>query len=280
MYRHNFTTKLFLLSAFVLVLSAINCRAEPIIEGFGLSGNVGRGDGNDWAAGGIIGRFGEKPAKIKPIVNDNIEPQSQETSKKNSEYDFSVDLSRIAQPAYVPVARVSSYDLVAKNKGYYPVTVVIDVNQDILHTNTTLPFAGVIPPKSDKVLFQVRMKAKNASEIIPYKLFWQLGSYNAQHNTDYNYQLPSKYNVKAFASVDEGDTKTTTFTKYAVVFTLPPKTDVLAARNGFVARINKNSVDIVHDDLTIATYSHVDTNKNKLYEGMHCCPICTEIVFT
>jgi len=44
-----------------------------------------------------------------------------------------------------------------------------------------------------------------------------------------------------------------------VVFSVPKKTPVLAARKGVVIQISPNGkVDILHDDATIGTYFHLE----------------------
>ncbi|MCM2358268.1 MAG: M23 family metallopeptidase [Geobacteraceae bacterium] len=53
-------------------------------------------------------------------------------------------------------------------------------------------------------------------------------------------------------------TNATAFTRYAVVFSMPKGTPVLAARKGTVIRISPDKIDILHEDSTIGTYSHLE----------------------
>jgi len=57
---------------------------------------------------------------------------------------------------------------------------------------------------------------------------------------------------------------TSTYTRYAVIFSMPVGTPVLAARKGTVVQIKAGKIDILHDDSTIATYSHL----GKISEGI------------
>lgn len=262
------TVKIMSLTFFtILTLVATDCAAEPQFEGFGFSGRAGGTNGQDWITGGIMGRFGEKPAKIKPIRTEKADDVEAKPQKVSSEYNFSTDLVRVAQPAYMPIARVANFDLIAKNKGHFPVSVIVNADPDLLHTSVPLPFTSVVPPKSEKALIQLKRNAKNGLEKINYMLFWELGSYEAKHDENYIYYLPFNKNVRAFASVYEGVGKITPYTRYAVIFSMPPKTSVLAAREGVIVRIQRNSLDILHDDSTIGTYSHLGGITSGLYVG-------------
>ena len=252
----------------LMLLSISDCMADPKLDGVAIQGSSGGGNDNNWAVGGFFGSFGKAPAKIKPLTTESSEPLEKDTKRVASDYDFSVDLVRANQPSYMPVARIAEHDLIAKNRGYAPVSVIVDADQEFLHANLPLPLVAVVPPNSEKSLVLLKRKAKNRNENIGYKLSWDLGNCNAQHSDNQNYQLPFGDNIRAFASVNEGDRKTTLYTKYAVVFSMPPKTAVLAARNGIVIRMKaKSRIDVLHDDSTIGTYSHLDEIDKGLFVG-------------
>jgi hypothetical protein len=86
-----------------------------------------------------------------------------------------------------------------------------------------------------------------------------MGDYTARHHCPEQYRFPFGDNVRAFASVG-GNADPTPYTRHAVVFSLPAGTPVLAARKGTVVQIKSDDrIDILHDDATIASYSHLGT---------------------
>jgi murein DD-endopeptidase MepM/ murein hydrolase activator NlpD len=87
---------------------------------------------------------------------------------------------------------------------------------------------------------------------------WTIGDYTAHHNCPENYRYPFGPKIRAFASVSD-DKNATAYTRHAIIFSLPEETPVLAARKGTVIRITPgDKLDILHEDSTIGTYSHLE----------------------
>ena len=100
-----------------------------------------------------------------------------------------------------------------------------------------------------------------------YNYKWIIGDYTASHNCPEQYQFPFGEKVRAFASVSDA-TNATLYTRYALSFSMPTRTPVLAARKGSVIRISSdNKIDILHEDSTIGTYSHLEKIADNIVVG-------------
>lgn len=241
--------------------------------------------------GGTVGNFGVAPKAVKPITPESLKPQSPESpspaepaeskvsstvpkpgqdkpaTKVTSDYDFTVSDVKIAPPSYLPTGSIKpAHDITAINHGLAPVTVAIGVDPEStqnLSTDKPLPLNAVVPPGSDHVIVQFSPKIKNEPYRFRYAYSWSIGDYTAQHNCPEHYQFPFGDNIQAYASAGS-DANSTPFNRYAVAFSLPPGTPVLAARKGTVVQIRDGRIDILHNDSTIASYSHLE----KLAEGI------------
>jgi murein DD-endopeptidase MepM/ murein hydrolase activator NlpD len=154
-----------------------------------------------------------------------------------------------------------SYDITAFNHGNAPVIVAMRINPDStrnISTDKTLPLTAVVPPHTDQAVVHVGPKNKKEPYNFSYTYSWSIGDSAASHRCPEHYRFPFGDNIRAFASVSD-NASSTPFTRYAVVFSMPVGTPVLAARKGTVVRINDagDKIDILHDDSTIATYSHL-----------------------
>jgi hypothetical protein len=189
------------------------------------------------------------------------------TSAATREYDFTVRDIKTAPPSYLPTDAVrTAYDITAFNNGNAPVSVTIGIDpasSQNIATDKTLPFTAVVTPESDQALVRIGPKMKNEAYNFRYAYSWNIGDYTAIHNCPEHYRFPFGNDVKAFASVG-GNATTSAYTRYAVIFSMPVGTPVLAARKGIVVRIKTDNVDILHDDSTIASYSHL----GKISEGI------------
>jgi len=256
--------------------------------------------GNDKTGGyltlrGNVANFDEAPKAVKPVSPESLQPHVPDSKpapetpltktqspllptesatgsgKVNStatrEYDFTVRDIKAAPPSYLPTDSVrTAYDITAFNNGNAPVSVTIGIDpasSQNIATDKTLPFNAVVTPESDQALVRIGPKMKNEAYNFRYAYSWNIGDYTAIHNCPEHYRFPFGNNVMAFASVS-GNANTSTYTRYAVIFSMPVGTPVLAARKGIVVKITTDNVDILHDDSTIASYGHL----GKVSEGI------------
>jgi len=200
-----------------------------------------------------------------PTESETGSGKSKDSAKRN--YDFTVRDIKTAPPSYLPTDSVrSAYDVTAFNHGSAPVSVTIGIDPAASHniaTDKTLPFHAVVSPHSDQALVRIGPNMKNEAYNFRYTYSWNVGDYTASHNCPEHYRFPFADNVKAFASVND-TVNSSTYTRYAVLFSLPVGTPVLAARKGTVVQIRTDKIDILHDDSTIATYGHL----GKVSEGI------------
>ncbi|WP_168205959.1 M23 family metallopeptidase [Geobacter sp. FeAm09] len=239
--------------------------------------------GDHVAVSGPVASFGDAPKAVKPVPPESLEaPGSGAAAAKPSPpspspgkapdpnaagnrvkkgYDFSVNEKRITTPSYLPVGSVrDAYDIFASNHGDAPVSVTIGSDQTSrnMTTDKPLPVIAVIPPHTDQVLVHVSARLKNEAYRFGYTCLWSIGDHTARHQCPERYRFPFSDKVRAFAGVSD-PAGSTPYTRYAVAFSLPAGTPVLAARKGTVVQIGKNDdkIDILHDDGTIASYSHL-----------------------
>ncbi len=212
----------------------------------------------------------ETPApKDPPPSLPTVKPDSGRTENQvTREYDFTVSDIKIVPPQYLPSNAVSTtYDITAFNWGNAPVSVAIGIDAASsrnVSTDKALPLTAVVAPNTNQAVVHVGPKMKNEAFDFRYSYAWSIGDYTARHRCPERYRFPFGENVQAFAGVTDS-AKSTPYTRYAVVFSLPAGTPVRAARKGTVVRITAGEkIDILHDDSTIATYSHL----GKIADGM------------
>jgi len=254
--------------------------------------------GNYFLVRGGVANFGEAPKAVQPLT-----PESPETHMPDSEsapeasvpkaqtplqpaenvsdsckiknkttgvYDFTVSDIKIEPPSYISMPTVSTtYDITAFNHGNAPVSVSIGIDpksSNNISTDKALPFNVVIKPNSDQVLVNICPKMMNENYYYGTTYSWSIGDYTASHYCPEHYKFPFGDKVKAFASVNDNAT-TSAFARYAVIFAVPVGTSVLAARKGRVVRVREDKIDILHDDLTIATYGHLGKIHKSIFAG-------------
>jgi murein DD-endopeptidase MepM/ murein hydrolase activator NlpD len=244
---------------------------------------------------GNVANFDKAPKAAKPVKPETLEPpipdsnpapettvaktqspllptESETGSGKikgiaKKQYDFTVSDIKSAPPSYLPADSVrTAYDITAFNHGSAPVSVSIGIDpasSQNMATDKTLPFNAVVSPDSDQVLVRIGPKMKSEAYNFRYTNSWNIGDYTAIHNCPEHYRFPFGNNVTAFASVS-GNSNTSRYTRYAIIFSMPVGTPVLAARKGTVVQVRTDNIDILHDDSTVATYSHL----GKISEGI------------
>ncbi|WP_243373815.1 peptidoglycan DD-metalloendopeptidase family protein [Geotalea sp. SG265] len=236
---------------------------------------------------GNVANFGDPPKPVKPINPESLQPGKDDGSaapdtpakihssqveakggtisdshdvKAKREYEFAVRDVKVAPPSYLPSETFRSvHEITAYNHSSSPVSVIVrfDLSSQNIAADKALPHFGVVPPNSEQVLVRVGPKVKGQSYSFNYSYSWNIGDYTARHNCPEHYRFPFAKDVEAFATVS-ADTNTSPFTRYAVIFSMPVKTPVRAARKGVVVRVRNDNVDILHDDSTIASYRHLE----------------------
>jgi murein DD-endopeptidase MepM/ murein hydrolase activator NlpD len=236
-----------------------------------------------------VANFDEPPRTVKPVTPESIGlpapeatsstalpapaviaetavKKSTETDKDvaipNKDYDFKVG-EKISSSALLQAFNTDNSDkeFIAYNNGGAPVSVAIDIDRSASQNasvNVTLPYYTVVPANTNKTLLQLSPQKSGTHLSFRYSYQWTIGDYTARHNCPEQYRFPFNKKVRAYAHVSD-TINAHPSSRYAVVFTLPKGTPVLAARKGTVVRIHPNGkIDILHDDATIATYSNLE----------------------
>jgi murein DD-endopeptidase MepM/ murein hydrolase activator NlpD len=209
--------------------------------------------------GGLTNRidtsFGETPRAMRAL-----------SAVRGREYDF----------VLYSLKEDGQLCLTADNRREAPVSVRVELSrEDNVTSDRNFPFETVIPPNTRKCIARMSPLYKDQDFSFQFCNSWMPGDYSARHNPKDGYRLPwqqgESYPVgQAFGGPIT--THTDNASRYAVDFTMPLGTPVLAARTGMVVNLEErfsvgaidkalmdkaNFVDILHDDGTIATYSHL-----------------------
>lgn len=179
-----------------------------------------------------------------------------------------------------------SHDLVARNRGPAPVSVRVTITaDDNARASQPLPFFAVVRPQGELVLMRVGPADPSRSYRFSVQSAFQPGSYHAVPDARATYRLPWGDGLAAVVGQAPGGPVTThnaPDNEFAVDFTMPEHTPVVAARDGTVIATESsnlfggkdrtlltmaNYVRIVHDDGTIATYAHLSPGGVKVVPG-------------
>jgi murein DD-endopeptidase MepM/ murein hydrolase activator NlpD len=191
-------------------------------------------------------------------------------------YPFAVSAERSA----------SGHDVVARNRGPAPVSVRVALAAtDNVRATQPLPLFAVVRPHSEVVLMGIRPAEPGRSHRFSVHSAFQLGSYHARPDARATYRLPWADGRSAVISQAPGGPLTThnaADSEFAVDFSMPEHTPVVAARDGTVIATESgnlfgskdrslltmaNYVRIVHEDGTIATYAHLSPGGVKVAPG-------------
>lgn len=179
-----------------------------------------------------------------------------------------------------------SHDIVARNRGPSPVSVRLTLAAtDNVRPSQVLPLFAVIHPHSEAVLMSVSPVEPGRSHRFSMESTFQLGSYFARPDAQATYRLPWADGRSALVGQAPGGLVTThnaPDSEFAIDFSMPEHTPVVAARDGTVIATESgklfggkdlsllamaNYVRIVHDDGTIATYAHLSPGGVKVTPG-------------
>lgn len=199
--------------------------------------------------------FGDSPKAVKEV-----------TDVQGRGYDF----------VFYPVAENGQICLTAHNRREAPVTVTVEmIRADNVATDRSFPFEYVVPPNTRLCVARIQSLYKNRDLTFQYSSSWMIGDLNARHNPRDGYRLPWQQGESYPVGQAYGGpltTHTERSSQFAVDFSMPQGTTVLAARSGTVVNLadsfgvgaidkvfadKANFVDILHDDGTIATYAHL-----------------------
>lgn len=166
--------------------------------------------------------------------------------------------------------------LIARNDGPVPVSLVVRLlDPTNVTTDVRMPVVQVIRPKTHALIARVFPANRALGSRYSYKASFRLGSFHASHDPAARYRLPY-LDGRSFMMTQTASgfrtTHTEPYSREAVDISMPEGTPILAARAGIVIEaISKyvdgakdlellahaNSVRILHDDGTIATYGHL-----------------------
>ena len=176
---------------------------------------------------------------------------------------------------------------VADNRYYAPVEIglVFDSIEGVDFPHPDDDLRWLVPARSQQVLLNLPSIGAIDTPSARYRYVYLPGDPAAQHDSDTTYRLP--YAVGTSHTVSQSypvsATHRTRDSMYAVDFTMPVGTDIVAARGGVVfdvaARNFKggpdeaqyarlaNLVRILHDDGTYAVYAHLNWNTIRVSPG-------------
>ncbi|MCM0080380.1 M23 family metallopeptidase [Geomonas sp. Red32] len=200
------------------------------------------------------------------VIPPNLMPATIPAEPKDG-YDFALRDVEIKRPAFLlNETSTTSHDLTACNRGIAPVSLAMDVLPDKtenVELDKQMPLDVAVPPNTDQVIVRSSPKDKSGSSRFSYTYSWSIGLYTAEHRCHEGYRFPFGPKVRAYASVAD-KAHTSPYDLHAISFDLPAGTEILAARKGRVVGISQESIDLLHDDSTIGTYSHL----GKLAKGV------------
>lgn len=181
-------------------------------------------------------------------------------------YPFSVSAERSG----------AGHDLIARNRGPAPVSVRLTLTAtDNVAATQPLPVLAVVRPHSELLLLQIRPAVPGRGLRFSTQSTYSIGSFYAIPDPRAIYRLPYQDGRSFVISQAPGGPLTTHNTddsEYAVDFTMPENTPIVAAHDGVVIETESanrlgskdrsllaaaNYVRILHADETVATYAHL-----------------------
>lgn len=168
------------------------------------------------------------------------------------------------------------HTIVAHNRGAAPISAIVSIlESENLGSNQNWPIISVIPPFSDKIIGSVYPRDLSYSYRFSTSAKARAGIVGAIPDASAQYRLPyldGRAFVMGQAPGGKITTHNTSESQYAIDFTMPEGTLILAARSGTVIEVEDNfieggkesrlmaqanDVQILHQDGTVATYAHL-----------------------
>ncbi|NBL65901.1 peptidoglycan DD-metalloendopeptidase family protein [Flavobacterium sp. NST-5] len=170
----------------------------------------------------------------------------------------------------------------ADNDEFCPVSVLF--RSELLNMKSSLKESYILVPAQAKRFAITNLSVVNLKKAFNFKYqsSFFLGDINLKkYDADFPYQLPYE-SGKSFAVIQGYNGKISHQGEFALDFSMPIGTEVLASRGGIVVDVEdkntescpkkacaefNNFVVIFHDDGTFAEYTHIDTNSARVKKG-------------
>lgn len=164
------------------------------------------------------------------------------------------------------------------NDGYAPVFVTVELADTTnISADRQWPVAAVIAPHSSQQLGVLSQQNPYQPSHFAYRSSFSLGDIAAIPDENAIYRLPFEEGTRFVIGqgYDQRTTHTTQETRFAVDFSIPQGTPVVAARNGVIVDLEMghvyggtdvqliakaNHISVIHDDGTLGQYAHLQTN--------------------
>lgn len=174
-------------------------------------------------------------------------------------------------------------ELHARNKNIYPVTIELNSELNNMSSSKKLPLYDVIKGNSEKMITILTPVRKEEKWEFKSSYKYYMGSIFAQHTDSYEYRLP--FRVGASYKVTQGYHGSFSHIgriNYSLDFNLEEGSEVFAARSGVVVEVvekynegggnesymdKANYITILHNDGTMADYSHLKYNGSLVTVG-------------
>ncbi len=165
------------------------------------------------------------------------------------------------------------FEVYVENLMPFDVTVTLDMTLSNMVSSDSLPYTGTMRGKERRQVLSLQSKDRRKAGSYRSQYFYTIGNMQAEHDSTYVYQLPYKIGATFPVLQSYNDMMTHDApSRYAIDFGMPGGSHVCAAREGVVVGLfedsdeggpnesfNKKSnyVLVRHDDLTIASYHHL-----------------------
>ncbi len=166
--------------------------------------------------------------------------------------------------------------LFGENKNFFPITIELDADLTNMNSSEKNPLITVIQGKSKIKLVELKVNDPKASWGMKYSYTYYQGSIFARHDDKVAYTLPFKLGTEH--RLDQGYNGKFSHkgeSRYSLDFNMEEGTEIYSSRAGTVVETEEsyskggsdrdyidkaNFVSILHDDGTIAQYSHLRKN--------------------
>lgn len=188
------------------------------------------------------------------------------------------------EPVFLETKRLDNVLVIlGVNTFAYPVTLTVEVSGENYNLDRPSPVTVVLNGGQKRRLFRVTVDDRSKPLKINRKYHWFAGNIHASHDDSFIYRLPFETNNSFVLSQGfDGEFSHSGNLKFALDFTMPVGTPVVAARGGIVVERNmnfeaggpsiglserSNFVVLIHDDGTFGVYAHLEKNGVVVEEG-------------